>query len=298
MRNISQYIPMRLGMKKRTIGSCLRVAIGSLFFLACANTTQAKGFLFFSWGTEVCQVHELPKDYMIETSEYGKIHVNIGVIYDEFSIFWIPTWNWNVDTYVLLPDNYDTLNKGNYVFYNIDKEELSKIRQMVGDLPEKPELSFWRSIGGKLITFPVILYFLFLLLSPSKNDKENNVQEEASEAEPSNDSIDKIMKDLQSGANLQNDETKKPFRKTDIKTIDKGKNPSTMSCYERLFYEALEGNKDSFKELRFYAGSGNAEGQYYFALYYAETTHNDLDRNYIYWMEKAMKNGDKTGYIK
>ena len=48
-----------------------------------------------------------------------------------------------------------------------------------------------------------------------------------------------------------------------IKTIGKGKNHVTMSCYERLFYEALEGNKDAFNELKFYAGSGNAEGQYY-----------------------------------
>lgn len=80
-----------------------------------------------------------------------------------------------------------------------------------------------------------------------------------------------------------------------IKTIGKGKNHVTMSCYERLFYEALEGNKDAFNELKFYAGSGNAEGQYYFALYYAETTHNDLDEDYMYWMEKATKNGYKPG---
>ncbi|MBQ6681972.1 MAG: DUF805 domain-containing protein [Prevotella sp.] len=103
------------------------------------------------------------------------------------------------------------------------------------------------------------------------------------------------MKDLQSGSKLQGDETQINFRITDIKTIDKGKNPAAMSYYERLFYEALEGNKDSFKELKFYAGSGNAEGQYYFALYYAETTHNDLDEDYIYWMEKATKNGYQPG---
>lgn len=289
MRKISKYSPIRLGMKKQTIGSCLRIAVCSLFFLACANTTQAKGFLFFSWGTEVYQVHELPENYTIQTTEYGTIHVNLGVVYDEFSIFWIPTWNWNVDTYVLLPDNYDTLDKGKYVFYNIDAEELSKIHQIVGDLPEKPKLSFWRSIGGKLITFPLILLCLYGLLPASNKDKKETEKEESSGAEPSNDSVGKIMKDLQSGANQQNDETKKP----NIKTIDKGKNPSTMSYYERLYNEALEGNKDSFKELKFYAGSGNAEGQYYFALYYAAITHNDLDEDYIYWMEKATKNGYK-----
>ncbi len=141
-----------------------------MFFLTCANTTQAKGFFFFSWGQEIYQVKELPKDYTIQTEEHGRTHVNLGVIYNEFSIFWIPIWNWDVDTYVLLPDNSDDL------YYNIDKETYSEIRHIVGDLPANPKLSFWRSIGGKLVAFPLILFLLYLL-SPSSNKREQESQE-------------------------------------------------------------------------------------------------------------------------
>lgn len=41
-----------------------------------------------------------------------------------------------------------------------------------------------------------------------------------------------------------------------------------MNNYEKLMQEASQGNKKAFKELYSYAGSGNAEAQYYLALYY------------------------------
>ncbi|MBO6216800.1 MAG: hypothetical protein J6N73_04035 [Prevotella sp.] len=176
MRQFSKFSTAFSRVKELSAGSCFRVVICSLFFLICANTTQAKGFFFFSWGQEIYQVKELPKDYTIQTEEHGRTHVNLGVIYNEFSIFWIPIWNWDVDTYVLLPDNYDTLEKGSYVFYNIDNEQLREIRQKVGDLSDKPELSFWRSIGGKLLV-AFLLLFLCGIFTPSTNEKEINTKE-------------------------------------------------------------------------------------------------------------------------
>ena len=53
--------------------------------------------------------------------------------------------------------------------------------------------------------------------------------------------------------------------------------------------EALQGNKKAFKELYSYAGSGNAEAQYYLALYYKEAKGSGAD--YAYWMKKANDNG-------
>ena len=158
------------GKKALATDNFLRMAVCSFFFLFCVNTAQSKGIpLFFNWGTEICVVKEMPDDYMIQTTDYGVIHVNLGVAYNEFSLFGIPLWNWDVEKYILLPDNYDSLDKGNYVFYNIDAEELRRIKQLVGDLPETPELSFWRSYGGKLIFLPFIILLLIGLFTPSNN---------------------------------------------------------------------------------------------------------------------------------
>ena len=55
--------------------------------------------------------------------------------------------------------------------------------------------------------------------------------------------------------------------------------------------EASQGNKKAFKELYSYAGSGNAEAQYYLALYYKETKGTAADSDYAYWMNKSKDNG-------
>ena len=64
-----------------------------------------------------------------------------------------------------------------------------------------------------------------------------------------------------------------------------------MNNYEQLMQEASQGNKKAFKELYSYAGSGNAEAQYYLALYYKETKGSGADSDYAYWMNKAKDNG-------
>ena len=64
-----------------------------------------------------------------------------------------------------------------------------------------------------------------------------------------------------------------------------------MSNNEQLMQDALQGNKSSFKELYSYACSGNAEAQYYLALYYKELKGTGQDSDYSYWMQKAKDNG-------
>ncbi len=61
-----------------------------------------------------------------------------------------------------------------------------------------------------------------------------------------------------------------------------------MNNYEQLMQEASQGNKKAFKELYSYAGSGNAEAQYYLALYYKGV---GQDSDYAYWMNKSKDNG-------
>ena len=61
-----------------------------------------------------------------------------------------------------------------------------------------------------------------------------------------------------------------------------------MNNYEQLMQEASQGNKKAFKELYSYAGSGNAEAQYYLALYYKGV---GQDSDFAYWMNKSKDNG-------
>ena len=68
-----------------------------------------------------------------------------------------------------------------------------------------------------------------------------------------------------------------------------------MSYNERLMTESLQGNDDSLKELKYNAGSGNCEAQYFLAKYYANACGHLHDPNYHYWLEKSKENGYVPG---
>ena len=64
-----------------------------------------------------------------------------------------------------------------------------------------------------------------------------------------------------------------------------------MINYKQLMQDASQGNKGAFKELYSYAGSGDAEAQYYLALYNKEKKGAGTDSDYAYWLRKAKDNG-------
>jgi hypothetical protein len=68
-----------------------------------------------------------------------------------------------------------------------------------------------------------------------------------------------------------------------------------MEMNERLMNESLHGNDDSLKELKFYAGSGDCEAQYFLAMYYAKSCGHLHDPDYWYWLEKSKENGYVPG---
>ena len=68
-----------------------------------------------------------------------------------------------------------------------------------------------------------------------------------------------------------------------------------MGYNERLMNESLKGDDDSLDELKFNAGSGDCEAQYFLAKYYANACGHLHDPNYHYWLEKSKENGYVPG---
>lgn len=165
-------------MKEKNKTNTLWIRFLFIFVLSfiSVNHVNARPLFIFQYGDAVSVIKELPEDYTIATTD-GDIHVDLGTIYKKFSIFWIPVWNWNVDKYVLLPDDYDKDDK-NIKYYDVDEEELSKLRNVVGELPDKPELSFWKRFGGKLIILLIIA--LMVVGGKSSNGADASESSESS----------------------------------------------------------------------------------------------------------------------
>jgi len=115
-------------------------------FLFTVNTVLAKGVVFYSNGEKIEVKKELPDTAILDNQ-----HVNLGVMYEQFSIFWIPVWNYGEVKYVLISDNKNT-------YYDLETEDLEDVKAMFElDIPEKPSIGFWNKIGGKLVWIVVIL---------------------------------------------------------------------------------------------------------------------------------------------
>jgi len=91
---------------------------------------------------ELTTVKELPvsEDLVGEFNE----KLNLGYLYEEYGIVWIPVWN-TEGTYVLVNEDEDT-------YYEVDEAFLAELSEIDGvEIPTGNPLSIWSKVGGKVI---------------------------------------------------------------------------------------------------------------------------------------------------
>ncbi|GHT11330.1 hypothetical protein FACS189426_13070 [Bacteroidia bacterium] len=139
--------------------------LGGLFF--AANSVSAKGIIFYSYGEKIEVAQKLPPE---ATVNEGEEHVNLGVMYEQFSIFWIPMWNYGETKYVLINDEKDT-------YYDLDAEDITMLKTDFNiDFPQKPTIGFWNKIGGKIIWGAVILAAIFGWWTTRKDNDDDEAE--------------------------------------------------------------------------------------------------------------------------
>ncbi|MDR2146546.1 MAG: hypothetical protein LBE91_08840 [Tannerella sp.] len=122
--------------------------LGAFFFTA--TSVSAKGVIFYNTGEHVEVSKELPADATIDGE-----HVNLGVMYEQFSIFWVPIWNYGETKHVLINDKKDA-------YWDLDAELIESLETEFNiEIPEKPAIGFWNKIGGKIVVVIVILGLVF-----------------------------------------------------------------------------------------------------------------------------------------
>jgi hypothetical protein len=130
-------------------------------FVFSAETVSARGVIVYSTGPHFETKQKLPVEETID----GK-HVNFGVAYDQFSIFWIPIWNYGETEYALITDDGENA-------YSMDQESLQYLKEQYDiDTNSTPSISFWNKIGGKLIWIAVILLIIWGSVGNKKEKEE------------------------------------------------------------------------------------------------------------------------------
>ena len=155
----------------------MKKLIFSLLLLGALSITatpaSARGVIVYSNGETIEVVQKVPDDVIFE--EFVEEHVNIGVMYDQFSIFWIPMWNYGETVHVLINDAEDT-------YYDLSVEEIEYLNEEYGlEISTAPRIGFWNKIGGKMIWGAVLLFFVWGAINRKKGDEEPVAQSEEQE---------------------------------------------------------------------------------------------------------------------
>lgn len=148
-------------MKKRFI----ILSLFTLFF--SVQFIQAKGVIIYHNGPKVEVKEELPEDAFINDE-----HVNLGVMYNQFGLFWLPLWNYGTPQYVLINDKEDT-------YYDLDEEDIALLQEEYGvNLAKAPKPSLWQQIGLKPVIVLLVFFLIWGNIGGKKDEEEREVEAE------------------------------------------------------------------------------------------------------------------------
>ena len=146
---------------------------------SATSTTLAAGIpIFYSNGTDFAVLEKLPEEAF---ENYGET-LSFGVAYEQFSLMWIPMWNYGDTEYVLISEDGET-------GYQLDDEHLAFLKEEYGiDTDARPasKIPFWDKLGGKLIWIAVILFLLWGGIGKKKEEgvvELDNQSDESDETE-------------------------------------------------------------------------------------------------------------------
>lgn len=144
----------------------LKLLLISLLMLILPASVHARGVIFYQNGPECSKVIDLPNDpdFSIVADSGNTYHANLGVMYKQFSIFWIPLVTYGEKEYVYFTKDVEGVD---YLYCNLDSDDISNL-QYLYNIPAEPKLPFWVRWGGKLL-FLALLGLIIFAKTLSKN---------------------------------------------------------------------------------------------------------------------------------
>ncbi|MDR1056583.1 MAG: hypothetical protein LBL90_12360 [Prevotellaceae bacterium] len=137
----------------------------TFFALLCFSNKAEAIPVFYSFGGEKLNtMYDLPND---STTMSADGYVNIGCKFKQFSIFWIPIWNWD--------EQYCFVVEGkNNTYYSATTQQIKELANEYNVKLAGASPSFWNKIGGKIIVC-ILLALIIWGYIPGKKKKDDEV---------------------------------------------------------------------------------------------------------------------------
>lgn len=136
----------------------------AVMLFICTTKVCAKGgiSIIYSDGEDVEKILDLPQrdEFMIQANDGKWYHADLGILHEQFSIFWIPVFNYGTEKYVLYTDT--KIGEYDFTYSDLDLEDIAYLQSEFGGISSTPELPFWDAWGGKLLIMAIIGFFIFV----------------------------------------------------------------------------------------------------------------------------------------
>lgn len=127
----------------------VKLIISTGIFVMFMSVSINAAPVFFSFGDEkIIKVADLPntKEYFMENGQF----LDAGYVYKQVSIFFVPVWNYD--------GKWAGYVGSDELYLPLTKAELDAIVAEANvTLPDTPPLSFWETVGGKLVVGLIFL---------------------------------------------------------------------------------------------------------------------------------------------
>ncbi len=142
---------------------CFALTLFAVF--SFTQTAEAKIPFFYSTGAATQEIHKFEEPIDLD----GDKAECIGIVFDQFSIFTVPIWNYGEQVYALYTESGNTIN-----YYELTPEDVEAFSAEFGiELdPNNPTLSFWNRIGGKLVLLLVFVALVGYYMIKGDDDDE------------------------------------------------------------------------------------------------------------------------------
>lgn len=128
----------------------------------------------YSNGEDIVKVMDLPREDQFAIESNGMLyHADLGIMHDQFSLFWIPLVNYGTEKYVLFTDK--KIGEYDMIYADLSSSDIEYLQNTFGGIPTKPKLPFWHAWGGKLLVFGlIVVLFIIWILSKSEESSEKD----------------------------------------------------------------------------------------------------------------------------
>jgi len=152
----------------------MKLKLFILTFILCVSSARssAKGIIpiVYSAGETIAKVSDLPHrdEFTIQASDGRYYHADLGIMHDQFSLFWIPIFNYGAEKYVLYTDS--KVGEYDYTYVELSRDDITYLQSQFGGIPSVPELPLWDAWGGILLIILLLVVVCRTYLTRSSED--------------------------------------------------------------------------------------------------------------------------------